>query len=518
MKRVIALAVLSVLFFNANQPHVPLQEENQRVFTDNSDPAIIGFDDGNGVIITADSTISGFIVASVSPDSSEWQISELSYSGDMIDITQPTPLPIEEIFSNQDDGLTRWSWEITDIFESTAFENTTGINCTCYLSVTVNSAELSSTRLLALFLGEPLHPGVILDNDPEQYGMIPTHSGSVDFSGWISNPSPDSVPTSIHIVNEASSSGLCMTTPDNTTVRENTSTSMYYYSWFNGQFSLNIDISSLDDGWYSVWYSLHSTDNDDVIQHVCSQAMVDNSNPVAFLEGPEQIQEGDGNLIFDAGESYDPFWGKESLNYIWSLIKIEASGNYLVDYSEGLGSSFFVVEDSISGNYALSLLVVDGQGMTARSDIEFSIINLPPLAKLSISGQSLSDGDKMQLSELSDWELDATQSLDTSNDAEGLRCVWKLNYKTIYEGCERTFQWPEEDYNDTILLTLDVIDDDEEYSSITVELSRANSEDSIPLSIIVLILSTLFFISSVIYSRRRNDDMEIPKWNEIKST
>ena len=59
-----------------------------------------------------------------------------------------------------------------------------------------------------------------------------------------------------------------------------------------------------------------------------------------------------------------------------------------------------------------------------------------------------------------------------------------------------------------------MIDDDEEYSSITVELSRVNTESSIQLPIIVLMLSTLFFISSLIYSRRRNDDMEIPKWNE----
>ena len=50
---------------------------------------------------------------------------------------------------------------------------------------------------------------------------------------------------------------------------------------------------------------------------------MDNSNPVASIEGPESSQEGDGDLIFDAGDSYDPFWGKDSLSYIWSLIKIE---------------------------------------------------------------------------------------------------------------------------------------------------------------------------------------------------
>ena len=55
---------------------------------------------------------------------------------------------------------------------------------------------------------------------------------------------------------------------------------------------------------------------------------------MATVEGPEQSQEGDGDLIFDAGNSYDPFWGKDSLNYIWTLIKIESTGNYMVDNSE----------------------------------------------------------------------------------------------------------------------------------------------------------------------------------------
>jgi len=277
---------------------------------------------------------------------------------------------------------------------------------------------------------------------------------------------------------------------------------------------VSIDVTELEDGWYSVWVSIQSPDNPGEIKNLCVDSRMDNSNPVALLEGPEQVQEGDGDLIFDAGQSFDPYWGKENLNYIWTLIKVETSGSYLVDNSEGIESSFFVVDDAISGDYKLSLLVVDEEGMSSQIDSEFSIINQPPLAKLSISGESLSDGDKMVLSDLLEWDLDASQSLDTGNDIDGLRCVWKINYKTIYEGCERSLQWPEGDDNDSILLTLDVIDDDEEFSSISVELYRANSENQIPFSIIVLILSTLFFISSVIYSRRRNEDMEIPKWNE----
>ena len=508
MKRVIALTFLSMLFLNFQSPMDSLEGPEQVYFSDISDPPIIGFDEYNGIFIDANSTLSGFIVSSVHPDSTEWYVSYLSLSGELSAITVPLPLYTEEISSNQDDGLSRWSWNVSNLFDS-PITGTDEINhCTCYLTITVTSGIHQSTKSLAVFLGESDSPGITLDSEIERL------SATFDTSGWVSSPTGAPVSSSITISKELSSTDRCSTAPGDSLHNTYTNISITDYLSLEGYFSASIDISSLDDGWYSVWYSLNSTNLDEVDKNYCVRALVDNSNPVASIEGPEKAQEGDGDLIFDAGNSYDPFWGKDSLNYIWSLTKIEPTGNYIVYNSEGGDSSFFVVDDSISGDYSLSLLVVDGQGMIDQDDYEFSIINQPPLAKLSISGESLSDGDKIQLSDLSEWDLDATQSLDTTNDAEGLRCVWKINYRTIYEGCERTLQWPEDDDNDTILLTLDVIDDDDEYSSITVELSRANDENLIPLPIIVLILSTLFFISSLIYSRRRNDDMEIPKWND----
>ena len=508
MKRGIALTFLLMLIFSSQSPTVTLLDGEGEYYSDISDPPIIGFNDFNGIFVDENSTLSGFIVSSVLPDSTEWYVSELLISGELSAITQPLELTVEEIFSSQDDGLSRWSWEISNFMDG--FVNGTGgANvCACYLTVMVTSGIHQSSRSLAFFVGDSDSPGITLDNEEDRL------STELDVSGWASSPSGEPVPASISISNELSSTGRCSSQPDRSLLNTNTNTSITEYLSLDGYFSASIDISSLVDGWYSLWYSLNSTSVDEPSINYCTKALVDNSNPVASIEGPESSQEGDGDLIFDAGDSYDPFWGKDSLSYIWSLIKTGPAGNYIVDSSEGTDSSFFVVEDSTSGEYILSLIVVDGQGMIDQNVHEFSIANQPPLAKLSISGESFSDGDKVQLSDLPEWNLDATQSLDTSNDVEGLRCVWKINYKTIYEGCERTLLWPEGNNNDTILLTLDVIDDDEEYSSITVELSRVNTESSIQLPIIVLMLSTLFFISSLIYSRRRNDDMEIPKWNE----
>ena len=83
-------------------------------------------------------------------------------------------------------------------------------------------------------------------------------------------------------------------------------------------------------------------------------------------------------------------------------------------------------------------------------------------------------------SDLNEWTLDGSDSIDTANDLDGLRCVWKINFRTIYEGCERTLVWPEDDTNDTLLLTLEVIDDDDDFSTITVEISRSDQGNDFP--------------------------------------
>ena len=192
---------------------------------------------------------------------------------------------------------------------------------------------------------------------------------------------------------------------------------------------------------------------------------------------------------------------------------MELTGNVLLEIEEGSEFSYFTVQDDISGNFELSLLVSDAHGNTDYTSITFSIENLPPVAKLVVSDRPLTDGDKFKLPDLNEWTLDGSDSIDTTNDLDSLRCVWKINYRAIFEGCERTLVWPEGDNNDTLLLTLDVIDDDDDFSTITVELSRSDMGDELPLAMIVFLISILFFVSSIFYYRR-TDDMQIPKWND----
>ena len=78
MKRVIALTFLSMLFFSSQSPTVMfLDGEGEYYSEDISDPPIIGFNDFNGIFVDENSTLSGFIVSSVLPDSTEWYVSDL---------------------------------------------------------------------------------------------------------------------------------------------------------------------------------------------------------------------------------------------------------------------------------------------------------------------------------------------------------------------------------------------------------------------------------------------------------
>ena len=381
--------------------------------------------------------------------------------------------------------------------------------------MTSTATHLSSSISTVFFTGITNMPAVVIDDWTILNEGYVTFSDYIDISGQAF--SQNNLPLDLLIM-VISSDNLANACSDNheisslDDIQGNSPEYIHNFSLF-GEFTENVDSSMLEDGWFSLWLFTSSHQSSAVIQSQCFVSKIDNSDPVAIIEGDTSSTEGEGNLIFDAGSSYDQYWGKDGLSYVWTLVSLENSGSILMEIKEGTEISYFTFQDDISGNFELSLLVSDEQGNTDYTSISFSVENLPPVAKLIVSDQSLTDGDKFKLPDLNEWTLDASDSIDTANDLDGLRCVWKINFRTIYEGCERTLLWPEDDTNDTLLLTLEVIDDDDDFSTITVELSRSDQGNDFPITIIVLLISILFFVSSVFYSRR-TDDMQIPKWND----
>ena len=64
------------------------------------------------------------------------------------------------------------------------------------------------------------------------------------------------------------------------------------------------------------------------------------------------------------------------------------------------------------------------------------------------------------------------------------------------------------------ILTLDVIDDDEAFTSISVILIHPDSTEPLPYSVIVLLVSALFMLSAIFLRYRSSDDSTgIPTWD-----
>ena len=66
-------------------------------------------------------------------------------------------------------------------------------------------------------------------------------------------------------------------------------------------------------------------------------------------------------------------------------------------------------------------------------------------------------------------------------------------------------------------MTLEVIDNDETFSSISVILIHPDSTEPLPYSLIVLLVSALFLISAILLRYRSSDDSTgIPSWDSDK--
>ena len=278
-----------------------------------------------------------------------------------------------------------------------------------------------------------------------------------------------------------------------------------------GLFSFQIDIVNLSDGWYDLSIFAKNPINQE-FSYDCRSIMVDNSPPIVVIEGPSTISEGDGYAIFDGTSSFDETWGIQGLTYIWSVINTDAFSENGTVIVAGLDERTLSVNTRQAGNYEIKLTVLDKAGNLGTSINSLEIQNIPPLVKLTIDGEPIDNNGQFILSRDATCIIDASGSTDTPNDADNLRYVWRVNNIPTYEGDSREFSWPDGVEGDFIL-TIEVMDDDFESSQISILIKDGSSDSAMPLSIIVLILSTVFLSYSILNMRREKNKSDIPKWS-----
>ena len=494
----------------------PLFVITPTVSAESEDPPIIGFDFDNGMSIVTNDTglwpddgwisLTGTIEFNTLPDYVGWNLhsdSQAAVQSYGNSITES----LQEL--QADNGRTTWSWE-ADI-------QLLWGHCTCYFDLVVTHDGMSWKKVRVIFMGETMRSGLLI-HSPDPISRWTDHTldvsnvadyewvhDSLTVTGWTSHPTVWASPETRFFTTPAyNAADTCIEAGDSDT------TQLLSVISIDGEYSVILNVSSLDDGWYNLYVENYDPSGVSDRQ-TCVGIRINNAPPEIVISGDSYYIEGLGEITFDTSESDDPFWGREGLEYMWVLRKPSHSGQTPIDIQIG-GSTYSMPADS-GGDYSLTLRLTDSGGVSSTSVFEFVIENQKPNAAGSISGIPIIDGDTIRLSGSDGWELDAIGSSDTENDVSSLRCIWKIDYEPIYEGCQRTLTWSKTE-SDSCILTLEVIDNDETFSSISVILIHPDSTEPLPYSLIVLLVSALFLISAIFLRYRSSDDSTgIPSWD-----
>ena len=457
----------------------------QAAAADDSEASFLGFDVENGMRISEPTVISGSLVSSLEPTAeSSWSLVDQTTSenlvigGGVMSFGEPVD------YGN----LLKWNWEIS-------IETSLVGDCSCVLQATVSHGDgISVSSSLATFIGNS-SGAILLPNEPVGESWA---KSEIAFSGW-SDSNSSSVIMTFSVLSSDSLADTCQGSTDpSSDFPHSISSSGQYYSI--------IDVSEFDDGWYSAWTT--TTMETESLTN-CVSIKIDNSPPVSIISGASDAQEGDSAILFDGGSSDDGFWGKGDLFCIWTVLDKSRPGSAPIAITQG--ESTFSMDTHYSGEFEIILRVVDASGLHSTTSRTINIANVVPTVKLVVDGKSATHGDSVRLSSGSSWDIDASESMDTTNDINGLRCVWKIDNSPVYEGCERTFSWPENE-SQKLILTVEVIDDNDDYAFISVELVHPDYSDDLPLGLVVLVVSAAFLASAILFRRNSSSGGDIPKW------
>ena len=458
-----------------------------------NDPTVISIDVENGVVSGSSILFSGIIEDEIFPSEVYWRAAKNGIEFDGGDLES------ELVEINSTSNRLQWAWEFELSYHATG-------ECSCYVSVNVQDAEgeiirefrvvfmiqsTSDTNLMGLLIHDP-------PSGQYQTEIVPVSGWAGVYIGGAFHDVELSVKQTLS--NHYSASTIFPYESEDALL----SSSLHFGS---GDFSINESIIQNLDGWYRMEVTLLNGMN--TISHSFS-IKVNNEPPVIKIQGMEYVEESNELYVFDASDTEDPYWGKEELYFVWTLRRPSHSGTVPIDVQMGIDMNKYTISGAISGNYTLSLTVFDKGGQSSSRVSSFSIENLPPSVTLSINGENVTDGQVVKLSDSASAMLEAS-ALDTDNDVGELRCIWLFDNLPLYEGCNRNFDWPDESKQRGIL-TIEIIDDDGETTSVGVELIHPDAVDPLPIALIGFVISSLVLIYSVFRRVRLNDEPKIPKW------
>jgi len=470
--------------------------------TINDDPPQITFDIEQGIVVTEEVNITGTFIDESPPLNLVWKVYngvEIVEYGDLVSNLQPQSL-------NQS-SRELWSFHLQLNFSSIG-------SCSCVIAIEgTDVSQQTETAQLIIFSesehSENLPPIVIFDTSQSMNKF----SGITEIS-VIARDDDHSPELQWSLTDDSAIAQSCaLSWIENPVVDWTNATSMPSAQTFS------FDTSTYADGSYSLLIRAVASNENSV--SVCRTIGIDNQFPTAAILGPTLLNESSNMIHFDGSSSDDGIWGRAELMFLW-VFEGGTEGPQVVS---GMDLSTYSIDGSTSGNFSLTLTVVDEVGFTDTITHTIQITNQPPVASLRVSGQPLADGDRITLIDSNQWPIECRDSQDTSNDQDGLICTWSIDGVPVMTGWSRNIDKPE-DLSRPHTLTLMVTDDDGANDSITVTFGvqgtpsdpaySAEDEENagLMLQIIAVIASIALIFATVIIVNRRfsSHSASIPKW------
>jgi len=458
----------------------------------------------HGILVESILNITGTYIDEEPPIYLTWKIFnqfELIEEGDLLgSLTE----------SGDSHGASRNSWSFSLDLNVTDYAP-----CSCLLKIEVEDTnnQHDTAKLILFSHGGSqetvLAPSIVLDNQPNQLtGTVELQATAMDGEGYVgaqwamANSSDIAVLCMQSLFDSPESVQWSNMSPTNSNINQ----------------ILTLDTTNFADGDY---YILFRAVSDEGLYSACTclPAGIDNNGPTAIIEGPIEANEVSGEIHFDGSGSDDPYWGREGLMFLW-VLENEAGEKAI---ESGVDLRTFSVDASKSGNYTLTLTVVDQVGFLDTATHHFSIINQIPVAALRIGGQALEDGDQITLTDSSQWPVECGDSTDSDNDKSGLVCTWYIDDEPLMTGWSRQLESPA-DLSKSHTLTLVVSDDDGGSDSISVTFGvqgtpsdpMYTTDDSANQIWIILTVIGIIIVSIplIIFITKRytGKSTSIPKW------
>jgi hypothetical protein len=468
---------------------------------------ILSFDQEDGLHVQSMLNLSGDSTVALSSIEIElWNISSPDQwtpmlSSPYLDSVVPYSLP--------ESGMTMWSWNHSF--------NLTGIDCTCYVEISLlEQTDLTSFGLV-VYAGQDNHRPVLRPSSSSGEDPLTTtqifSEGMIDISfGYILPPSPEFIVESdVNILPEvrycSAPYGICV---------DEYSTITTTYS-IDNELNLLIDVdgNQLDDGFYLLQIQIQDSYlslSNNVTQYV----IIDQTKPLVELSAVEQVVESD-LVVVDVNAS-DGYIGSRFV-ITWTIIEPGNSPRSVSD-RELLQDNRLELEAKKSGTYTVRALVRDLGGNLVIVEHNVSVTNQQPTAVVRYDGFQVFNGSIVTIPNNGNWVFSANDSSDTMHDQESLEYYWYVDGKSLLSGKSYL---ESSDVEDVAYRTIyvEVVDDDGSMDVIRFEVIQQQEESKesladVPVySVLTLLVVLVFGILYVLRSRSQSDgNTGFVKWTE----